>query len=89
MKIIHIVILAGFLLLSWGSNNYFLNKVSESDKLLNQKEKDLDVITRQYDSLMMEYDKVMDLEKIRKSLEKDGMKTTREINYFKINDGEQ
>ncbi|MGL6064308.1 MAG: hypothetical protein ACRC0S_04430 [Fusobacteriaceae bacterium] len=68
----------------WGANNIQLNNVIEKGKILKIKEKELEETLRIHDSKIMEYDTMMDFEKIKQELEKKGLKSTRKIEYFEV-----
>jgi hypothetical protein len=70
------------ILVIWFYNNYLLNQVSQKEKELSKKEKNLEKINKKNNNKMMEYDRAIDLEKIKKELEKQGLKPTRYIEYF-------
>ncbi len=78
-----------FIVATWATNSVYLNKVSQSEKLLAAKEREVETLSRKYDSLIIEYDNTIDLGKIKKTLEKQGMKVSREVNYFKISENNQ
>ncbi len=70
------------ILVIWFYNNYLLNQVSQKEKELSKKEKSLEKINKKNNNKMMEYDRAIDLEKIKKELEEQGLKPTRYIEYF-------
>lgn len=78
-----------FIVATWATNSVYLNKVSQSEKLLAVKEREVETLSRKYDSLIIEYDNTIDLGKIKKTLEKQGMQVSREVNYFKISENNQ
>lgn len=78
-----------FIVATWATNSVYLNKVSQSEKLLAAKEREVETLSRKYDSLIIEYDNTIDLGKIKKTLEKQGMQVSREVNYFKISENNQ
>lgn len=73
-----------FILSLWGINNKHLNEVSKKEKFLQEKEIQLQAVLKKYDNKIIEYDKVVDLEKIRKELEEKGLKRTRYVEYFQV-----
>lgn len=89
MKIKLIIGILIFIVATWATNSVYLNKVSQSEKLLAVKEREVETLSRKYDSLIIEYDNTIDLGKIKKTLEKQGMKVSREVNYFKISENNQ
>ncbi|MGL5055269.1 MAG: hypothetical protein ACRC54_06270 [Fusobacteriaceae bacterium] len=89
MKIKLIIGILMFIVATWATNSVYLNKVSQSEKLLAVKEREVETLSRKYDSLIIEYDNTIDLGKIKKTLEKQGMQVSREVNYFKISENNQ
>lgn len=81
MKIIISVLL---ILGLWSTNNFYLNKVSQSERELKKIENELESLKREHSIAIMTYDKGMDIDQIKKKLESQGMKVTRDINFFKI-----
>ncbi|MGL5124157.1 MAG: hypothetical protein ACRC6K_08435 [Fusobacteriaceae bacterium] len=79
--IIVVIVVIGIL---WGTNNIQLNNVIEKGKILKEKEKEFENILRIHDAKIMEYDSMMDFEKIKLELEKKGLKSTRNIEYFEV-----
>ncbi|MGL4687885.1 MAG: hypothetical protein ACRCVS_04275 [Fusobacteriaceae bacterium] len=68
----------------WGANNIQLNNVIEKGKILKIKEKELEEVLRIHDAKIMEYDSMMDFEKIKLELEEKGLKSSRKIEYFEV-----
>ena len=89
MKIKIAVLLIAFVIATWASNSIYLNKVSTSEKQLIAKEKEVEALSRQHDSIIIQYDNTIDMEKIKNTLEKQGMKVSRDVNYFKITENNQ
>lgn len=68
----------------WGINNRYLNEVSKKEKFVQDRERVFQETQKKYDNKIIEYDRAIDLEKIRKELEEKGLKTTRYIEHVEI-----
>lgn len=78
-SVISVIFIVGVL----GTNNYFLNEVSKKEKLLVKKEKELEAIAKIHEEKSFNYENSIDLEKIKEEFEQKGMKSTRQMEYFK------
>lgn len=78
--------IVGFLIILgiWSINNIYLNEVSKTERDIKKLEREIEELKRDHSSAILAYDRGMDLDLIKKKLEEIGMKQTREINYFKI-----
>lgn len=77
--------IAGIVVISlWTSNIFLLNTISKKEKEYAGKKKINQEIQKEYEKIVLEYDEIVDLEKIRGDMLEKGFKQTRDIIYFQV-----
>ncbi|MGL4402311.1 MAG: hypothetical protein ACRCTS_01025 [Fusobacteriaceae bacterium] len=84
MKNMSYVITGVLVIALWTSNIFLLNTISEKEKEYAKKKKINQEIHKEYEKIVLEYDEIVDLEKIRAEMLAKGFKQTRDIVYFQV-----
>ncbi|MGL5965238.1 MAG: hypothetical protein ACRCZ9_02065 [Fusobacteriaceae bacterium] len=84
MKNVSYGIIMFVIIFLWSSNIILLNTISKREKEYAGKRKISQDIIRNYEKVVLEYDDIVDLEKIRRELLAKGFKQTRDIIYFEV-----
>lgn len=73
-----------FILGIWIVHGGLLVKVSKNEIEIKAKKKELENFLKELEKKELEYDAIVDLEKIEDEMKKKGMTISKEINFFKI-----
>ncbi|MGL4252682.1 MAG: hypothetical protein ACRCU6_01325 [Fusobacteriaceae bacterium] len=75
----------GFVIIAlWTSNILLLNTISKKEREYTSKKKINQEVQKEYEKTVLEYDEIVDLEKIREEMLGKGFKQTRDIIYFQV-----
>lgn len=85
MKNFKYLFIFGAVLVLWGWNSSLLNRISQRERAINQKQKEVTALAKAYDNKVVEYDSAVDLEAIRNELTKKGFKPAKEIIWVDFN----
>lgn len=89
MKNVSSFIMIFMVIALWTCNIFLLNSLSTKEKEFNAKKRIFQEIHKNYESIVLQYDSIVDLGKIREEMLKKGFRPTREINYFKVESSDE